>query len=112
MRYSIDDNNALARLVRKLRIELGLTQQQLALQAGVSFSFINQIERGKDTVRLDAVNKVLKVFGHSMMPTRVYPRFATPLAKPSPIVRDEGKVTEEKEPSVSVSSQKNDWAFY
>ena len=110
MRYSIDDNNALAGLIRKLRTESGLTQQQLAVQAGVSFSFVNQVERGKDTVRLDAVNKILKVFSYSMMPTRVYPRVATPLAQPS--IQTSERSTDDQPSSTPVPRQKNDWNFY
>ena len=68
MASSIDDNKETARLIRKLRVEKNLSQKQLADQAGVSFSFVNQVEGGKQTVRLDALNKILKVFNYSMAP--------------------------------------------
>jgi len=56
--------------IKNLRHERKLTQRQLADQAGVSFSFINQVEGGKQTVRLDTLNKLIGVFGYQMAPTR------------------------------------------
>ena len=72
MKYSIDDNNSAAALIRSLRTDRNLSQKELAEQAGVSFSFVNQVERGKQTVRLDALNKLLLVFGYRMAPTRIH----------------------------------------
>ena len=68
MASSIDDINATARFIRKLRSQQKMSQQQLATQAGVSFSFVNQVEGGKQTVRLDALNRILRVFGFEMAP--------------------------------------------
>jgi y4mF family transcriptional regulator len=52
--------------IKQLRLDRGLTQQELALQSGLSFSFINQLERGKQTVRMDAVNKLAELFGYEI----------------------------------------------
>ena len=41
----------------------GLTQEELALKAGVGLRFIRELEQGKTTVRMDKVNQVLKLFG-------------------------------------------------
>lgn len=49
--------------IRHLRNERGLTQHDLALQSGLSYSFINQLERGKASVRMDALAKLADVFG-------------------------------------------------
>lgn len=68
---SIDDKNPVGRLIRSLRLERKLSQKQLAEQAGVSFSFVNQVEGGKQTVRLDSLNKLLSLFGYEMKPTRI-----------------------------------------
>jgi y4mF family transcriptional regulator len=46
-----------------LRKTYGLTQKQLAAQSGVSFSFINSVENGKSTVRIETLNKILTFFG-------------------------------------------------
>lgn len=58
--------------IKALRKARGLTQRELALQSGLSFSFINQIERGKQSVRLDALSRLASVFGYevSLVKTR------------------------------------------
>lgn len=49
--------------IRQRRRANKMTQQDLADLAGVSQPFLSELERGKATVRLDAVNRVLAVFG-------------------------------------------------
>lgn len=49
--------------LRQLRKDRGLTQSELALQTGLSYSFINQVERGKQSVRLDSLSRLAAVFG-------------------------------------------------
>jgi y4mF family transcriptional regulator len=49
--------------VKAKRKELGLTQEDLALNAGVGLNFVRDLEQGKKTVRLDKVNEVLALFG-------------------------------------------------
>ena len=55
--------------VKNQRKKHGLTQSQLADRAGVGLRFIRDLEQGKPTLRLDKVNQVLGLFGHSMQPT-------------------------------------------
>ncbi len=43
-----------------------LTQQELAEKAGVGLRFIRELEQGKETLRLDKVNQVLKLFGYEV----------------------------------------------
>jgi y4mF family transcriptional regulator len=51
----------------RLRRKAGkLTQQELGELAGVGPRFVSELERGKPTVRLDAVNKVVAVFGKKL----------------------------------------------
>jgi len=50
------------------RKQLKLTQQQLALKAGVGLRFIRDLEQGKTTLRMDKVNQVLKLFGQELGP--------------------------------------------
>jgi y4mF family transcriptional regulator len=40
-----------------------LSQRELATLAGVGLRFVSEVERGKTTLRLDAVNAVLRPFG-------------------------------------------------
>jgi len=49
--------------VRSERRALGWTQEQVATYAGVSAKFIVDVERGKPTLQMDAVNRVLGLFG-------------------------------------------------
>jgi y4mF family transcriptional regulator len=70
--------------VRMKRRELGLTQQELATQAGVGLNFVYQLESGKETVQLDCVVKVLQALGHRL---EAVPVDAAPLgfAGPRPL---------------------------
>jgi transcriptional regulator with XRE-family HTH domain len=40
-----------------------MSQRALGELAGVGTRFVSELERGKPTLRLDAVNRVLAVFG-------------------------------------------------
>jgi y4mF family transcriptional regulator len=48
-----------------------LTQPQLAEKAGVGLRFVRDLEQGKETLRLDKVNQVLKLFGCELSPTPI-----------------------------------------
>ena len=52
--------------VRERRKANHMTQRQLAELAGVGKRFVSEVERGKSTVRVDAANRVLAVFGKSL----------------------------------------------
>lgn len=52
--------------VRERRQANGMTQRELGELAGVGTRFVSELERNKPTVRLDAVRKVLKVFGKTL----------------------------------------------
>ncbi|MEQ9406371.1 MAG: helix-turn-helix transcriptional regulator [Fuerstiella sp.] len=56
----------IGRFVRQRRLAGKLTQQQLAELAGVGTRFVSELERGKPTLRMDAVNRVLCVFGRML----------------------------------------------
>ena len=61
-------NNPISSFVRQQRKALKMTQQDLADRAGVGIRFIRELEAGKPTLRLDKVNIVLDLFGHTLTP--------------------------------------------
>lgn len=52
-----------ADIVKNKRKELKLSQEELAMRAGVGLRFIRDVEQGKESVRLDKLNQVLNYFG-------------------------------------------------
>ncbi len=58
---------SLGQAARAARKQLGLTQPQLALAAGVGVRFIVELEAGKPTLRLENVLRVLHALGATMM---------------------------------------------
>ena len=54
--------------VRERRRIAGLTQRELADLAGVGKRFVVELEHGKQTLRLDKVNQVLRAFGKRLGP--------------------------------------------
>ena len=61
-------NNTIGQFVRERRKAAELTQRELGELAGVGTRFVSDLERDKPTVRMDAVNKVLAVFGKCLGP--------------------------------------------
>lgn len=60
---TIKSSQDLGDALRSARKQLGLTQPQLALAAGVGVRFIVELEGGKPTVRLDSVMRVMETLG-------------------------------------------------
>jgi y4mF family transcriptional regulator len=56
----------LAKFVKEKRNAVRLTQPELAEKAGVGLRFVRELEQGKETLRLDKVNQVLKLFGYEV----------------------------------------------
>lgn len=67
MRTNLTDPAALGRLLRQVRKQLALTQQDVALAAGVGLRFVVELEAGKPSVRLENVMRVLDVLGVSLL---------------------------------------------
>ena len=59
--------------VRERRKANQLSQRELAELAGVGVRFLTELERGKGTVRLDAVQRVLATFGKTLGVTDAAP---------------------------------------
>jgi len=60
---SIRTTQQLGQSLRAARKQLGLTQSQLALAAGVGLRFIVDLEAGKPTLRLETVLRVIEALG-------------------------------------------------
>lgn len=60
---SIRSSQQLGHALRAARKQLGLTQPQLALAAGVGVRFMVDLEAGKPTLRLENVLRVIDALG-------------------------------------------------
>ena len=58
-----DTAGPIAIYVRQKRRELGYTQQTLAQRVGVGIRFLKELELGKESLRLDKVNQVVRFLG-------------------------------------------------
>ena len=61
----------LSEFIKEKRKFNNLTQPELAEKAGVGLRFIRDLEQGKESLRMDKVNQVLKLFGYEMGPVEV-----------------------------------------
>lgn len=60
---TIHTTQQLGKALRAARKQLGLTQSQLALAAGVGLRFIVDLEAGKPTLRLENSLRVIEALG-------------------------------------------------
>lgn len=66
---SIHNTQSLGFALRTARKQLGLTQSQLALAAGVGLRFMVDLEAGKPTLRLEQVLRVIDALGGEIVLT-------------------------------------------
>ncbi len=59
--------------IKERRSAAGLTQVQLAKKAGVGLRFVRDLEQGKQSLRTETVNKVLRLFGKCLGPVDLSP---------------------------------------
>ena len=62
--------NIIGNFIKQERKKVGLTQEEFALRAGLGIRFVRELEKGKETVRLDKVNQALAMFGMQAIPGR------------------------------------------
>ena len=60
----------LSTVVKALRKEYGLTQEELAMKSGVGLCFVRDLEQGKPSLRMDKVNQLLDLFNYELTPTK------------------------------------------
>ncbi|MFT6336487.1 MAG: y4mF family transcriptional regulator [Halioglobus sp.] len=65
-----DKNLTLKEFVKRKRKSLKLTQKEMAEKAGVGIRFVRELERGKETLKMDKVNQVLELFGYELGPQK------------------------------------------
>ncbi len=53
----------LSEYVKQMRKKYNLTQVDLSEKSGVGLRFVRELEQGKETVRLDKVDQILRLFG-------------------------------------------------
>ena len=58
----------LASFVKRKRKQAKLTQTSLAQRAGVGLRFVRELESSKKTLRMDKIEQVLALFGHTLGP--------------------------------------------
>lgn len=61
----------LSKHIKLKRKQNHLTQPELAVKAGVGLRFIRDLEQGKNTLRMDKVNDVLRLFGEHLGPVPI-----------------------------------------
>lgn len=66
--FAADRQHSLGSWIRLRRRAAGLSQSALAGLAGVHRVLISELENDKPTLRMDAVNRVLAVFGRRLGP--------------------------------------------
>lgn len=62
--------NNLSPIVKSLRKQYNLTQEDLSLKSGVGLRFVRDLEQGKESLRLDKVNQLLDLFNYEVTATR------------------------------------------
>lgn len=58
----------IGKFVKQQRKQLGLTQKEFAMRAGLGLRFVRELEQGKETLRMDKVNQALDMFGMEEVP--------------------------------------------
>ena len=51
------------RLIRRLRLEAGMSQEEFAEQCGLHRTYIGFIERGEKTITIETANKLAQALG-------------------------------------------------
>ena len=63
------EKTKLSMVVKALRKENGLTQEDLAMKSGVGLCFVRNLEQGKLSLRMDTVKQLLDLFNYELTAT-------------------------------------------
>lgn len=64
------EKTKLSAVVKALRKEYGLTQEDLAMKSGVGLCFVRNLEQGKSSLRMDKVNQLLDLFNYELIASK------------------------------------------
>ncbi len=64
------EKTKLSYVVKALRKDNGLTQEELAMKSGVGLCFVRNLEQGKTSLRMDKVNQLLDLFDYELSATK------------------------------------------
>ena len=64
------ERTKLSMVVKALRKEYGLTQEDPAMKSGVGLCFVRNVEQGKQTLKMDKVNQLLDLFNYELTPAK------------------------------------------
>lgn len=67
-----NEKHLIGQFVKRKRKLSRLTQKEMAEKAGVGLRFIRELERGKETLKMDKVNQVLDLFGYELGPQKYH----------------------------------------
>ena len=56
----------LNKFIRQKRKSLKMTQKEMSEKSGVGIRFIRELEKGKETLKMNKVNQVLGLFGYEL----------------------------------------------
>lgn len=62
-----NEYNNLSTFIKEMRKQFGFTQDELALRSGLSLHFIQNLEQGKKSLRMDKVNELLDFFNAKLI---------------------------------------------
>ncbi len=101
----LDPQFQIAREVLRLRIELGMTQQQLAEKAGTAQSNISRLETGVARASLSVLNKLAKALGADLRIQFVRPETQRAQAEADmrnaiPVLQAEGEFSQVVHPTI------------
>jgi len=67
MEQPIKDASELGAAIRARRLELELTQEELADVARVTLRFVSELERGKETAQFSGIRRILAALGLDLL---------------------------------------------